>query len=109
MPRKLTLGYLYNFRNPKPWHRPWMENVRCDGAWAPLDFGADDDYMPSIPSRKAASCKTMSPEHAIEQHHSVQARMPIEQFTMLLPSGLRHERLRLYAGLFPAEVLPAVR
>jgi alkanesulfonate monooxygenase SsuD/methylene tetrahydromethanopterin reductase-like flavin-dependent oxidoreductase (luciferase family) len=57
---KLTFGYLYDFRNPQPWHRPWAdlyadtlefifwsESVGFQGAWVPEHHGADDGYMPS--------------------------------------------------------------
>jgi len=57
---KLTFGYLYDFRNPRQWHRPWAdvyaqilefitwsESVGFQGAWVPEHHGADDAYMPS--------------------------------------------------------------
>lgn len=56
----LTFGYLYDFRNPAPWARPWQqvyaeildvvawtEQVGFDGAWVPEHHLADDGYMPS--------------------------------------------------------------
>lgn len=57
---KLSFGYLYDFRNPAPWRRPWAElyseildfavyteSLGFDGAWVPEHHGADDGYMPS--------------------------------------------------------------
>jgi alkanesulfonate monooxygenase SsuD/methylene tetrahydromethanopterin reductase-like flavin-dependent oxidoreductase (luciferase family) len=56
----LTFGYLYDFRNPAQWHRPWTElyseildfaawseSIGFDGAWVPEHHGAEDGYMPS--------------------------------------------------------------
>lgn len=58
--RKLTFGYLFDFRNPLEWHRPWSElysdtldviawteTVGFTGAWVPEHHGADDGYQPS--------------------------------------------------------------
>ena len=58
--KKLTFGYLYDFRNPQQWQRPWSqlyaetldfiswtESVGFDGAWIPEHHGADDAYMPA--------------------------------------------------------------
>jgi alkanesulfonate monooxygenase SsuD/methylene tetrahydromethanopterin reductase-like flavin-dependent oxidoreductase (luciferase family) len=60
MPAKLTFGYLYDFRNPPPWRRPWAElyaetldfiawseTAGFDGAWVPEHHGAEDGYMPT--------------------------------------------------------------
>jgi alkanesulfonate monooxygenase SsuD/methylene tetrahydromethanopterin reductase-like flavin-dependent oxidoreductase (luciferase family) len=57
---KLTFGYLYDFRNPPQWRRPWgelyaeildfaayTESLGFDGAWVPEHHGADDGYMPA--------------------------------------------------------------
>jgi alkanesulfonate monooxygenase SsuD/methylene tetrahydromethanopterin reductase-like flavin-dependent oxidoreductase (luciferase family) len=57
---KLTFGYLYDFRNPEQWRRPWAElygeildfaahteQLGFDGAWVPEHHAADDGYMPS--------------------------------------------------------------
>ena len=57
---KLTFGYLYDFRNPAPWRRPWAglyaaildfaaytETLGFHGAWVPEHHAADDGYMPS--------------------------------------------------------------
>lgn len=56
----LTFGYLYDFRNPEPWRRPWTElyaetldtiawteSVGFQGAWVPEHHNAEDGYMPS--------------------------------------------------------------
>lgn len=56
----LTFGYLYDFRNPPQWQRPWTElyaqtlefirwseSVGFEGAWVPEHHGAEDGYMPS--------------------------------------------------------------
>jgi len=58
--KKLTFGYLYDFRNPQAWRRPWpdlyaetldfiawSENLGFDGAWVPEHHGADDGYVPA--------------------------------------------------------------
>ena len=60
MKSELTFGYLYDFRNPAQWHRPWAElyaetldfiawteSVGFSGAWVPEHHGAEDGYMPS--------------------------------------------------------------
>ncbi|MFT3967058.1 MAG: LLM class flavin-dependent oxidoreductase [Sphingobium sp.] len=60
MPGKITFGYLYDFRNPVQWRRPWpdlyretldviveTESLGFDGAWVPEHHGAQDGYMPS--------------------------------------------------------------
>ena len=60
MNNKLTFGYLYDFRNPPAWRRPWAElyaetldfiswseNVGFEGAWVPEHHGAEDGYVPS--------------------------------------------------------------
>lgn len=57
---ELTFGYLYDFRNPEQWHRPWndiydetldivtwSETAGFDGAWLPEHHGADDGYLPT--------------------------------------------------------------
>src|SRR3546814_15776631 len=57
---KLTFGYLYDFRNPAQWRRPWAElyadildfaahteALGFDRAWVTEHPGADDGYMPS--------------------------------------------------------------
>jgi alkanesulfonate monooxygenase SsuD/methylene tetrahydromethanopterin reductase-like flavin-dependent oxidoreductase (luciferase family) len=57
---KLSFGYLYDFRNPEPWRRPWAElyaeildfvawseGLGFEGAWVPEHHGAQDGYMPS--------------------------------------------------------------
>ncbi len=60
MSRPLTFGYLYDFRNPAPWRRPWSElyaetldliawseTAGFTGAWVPEHHGADDGYQPA--------------------------------------------------------------
>lgn len=60
MKSELTFGYLYDFRNPAQWRRPWAElyaetldfiawteSVGFSGAWVPEHHGAEDGYMPS--------------------------------------------------------------
>jgi alkanesulfonate monooxygenase SsuD/methylene tetrahydromethanopterin reductase-like flavin-dependent oxidoreductase (luciferase family) len=60
MKQKLTFGYLYDFRNPRQWQRPWAdlyaqtleliafsESIGFDGAWVPEHHGAADGYAPS--------------------------------------------------------------
>ncbi len=60
MSKKLTFGYLYDFRNPpqfyRPWPEvyaetldfiPWTESIGFDAAWVPEHHGADDGYLPS--------------------------------------------------------------
>ena len=57
---KLTFGYLYDFRNPAEWRKPWAElyaetldfialseTLGFDGAWVPEHHGAEDGYAPS--------------------------------------------------------------
>jgi alkanesulfonate monooxygenase SsuD/methylene tetrahydromethanopterin reductase-like flavin-dependent oxidoreductase (luciferase family) len=57
---KLSFGYLYDFRNPPQWHRPWAELyaetldfIACSerlgfqGAWVPEHHGAEDGYAPA--------------------------------------------------------------
>lgn len=60
MSGKLTFGYLYDFRNPPQWHRPWeqlygeildaiawSEGAGFSHAWVPEHHMAGDGYMPS--------------------------------------------------------------
>ncbi|MGE7002939.1 LLM class flavin-dependent oxidoreductase, partial [Staphylococcus capitis] len=57
---RLTFGYLYDFRNPQQWQRPWpelyaeildfvawSESVGFEGAWVPEHHAAEDGYQPS--------------------------------------------------------------
>ena len=76
MSTKLTFGYLYDFRNPQPWRRPWTElyaetldtivwteSIGFQGAWVPEHHGAEDGYMPSpmvTLAAIAARTKTMA-------------------------------------------------
>ena len=59
-PRKLSFGYLYDFRNPAPWRRPWdalyaetldlivwSESAGFAGAWVPEHHLAEDGYQTS--------------------------------------------------------------
>ena len=56
----LSFGYLYDFRNPEQWRRPWnvlyeetldvvawSETVGFGGAWVPEHHGAEDGYLPA--------------------------------------------------------------
>jgi alkanesulfonate monooxygenase SsuD/methylene tetrahydromethanopterin reductase-like flavin-dependent oxidoreductase (luciferase family) len=58
--KKLTFGYLYDFRNPQQWRKPWpdlyaqtlefitwTESIGFEGAWVPEHHGAEDGYAPS--------------------------------------------------------------
>jgi alkanesulfonate monooxygenase SsuD/methylene tetrahydromethanopterin reductase-like flavin-dependent oxidoreductase (luciferase family) len=81
MNKKLTFGYLYDFRNPLQWRRPWAdlyaetlefiawsESVGFEGAWVPEHHGADDGYAPSpmvALAAIAARTKTMKLGSAI--------------------------------------------
>ena len=60
MKKKLTFGYLYDFRNPQQWRKPWpdlyaqtlefitwTESIGFEGAWVPEHHGAEDGYAPS--------------------------------------------------------------
>ena len=60
MASPLTFGYLYDFRNPPQWQRPWeelyadvldfiawSEEQGFDGAWVPEHHLAEDGYLPS--------------------------------------------------------------
>ncbi|MET0365332.1 MAG: LLM class flavin-dependent oxidoreductase [Sphingobium sp.] len=60
MPGTINFGYLYDFRNPAQWRRPWAglytetldvivetERLGFHGAWVPEHHGAEDGYMPS--------------------------------------------------------------
>jgi alkanesulfonate monooxygenase SsuD/methylene tetrahydromethanopterin reductase-like flavin-dependent oxidoreductase (luciferase family) len=57
---RLTFGYLYDFRNPHQWRRPWAdlyaeqlefitysESIGFTGAWVPEHHGAEDGYAPA--------------------------------------------------------------
>jgi alkanesulfonate monooxygenase SsuD/methylene tetrahydromethanopterin reductase-like flavin-dependent oxidoreductase (luciferase family) len=57
---KVSFGYLYDFRNPPQWERPWhqlygeildiaawTEEAGFEGAWVPEHHLAEDGYMPS--------------------------------------------------------------
>lgn len=57
---KLTFGYLFDFRNPPAWRRPWealyadtldviaeTEKLGFAGAWLPEHHLAEDGYLPS--------------------------------------------------------------
>lgn len=60
MPGKLTFGYLFDFRNPAQWHKPWhqlygevldvaawTEQAGFGAAWVPEHHLANDGYLPS--------------------------------------------------------------
>ena len=60
MKKKLTFGYLYDFRNPAQWRKPWAdlyaqtlefitwsESIGFEGAWVPEHHGSDDGYAPA--------------------------------------------------------------
>lgn len=60
MSGKLSFGYLYDFRNPEQWRRPWAdlyaetldfiawsETAGFTGAWIPEHHGAEDGYIPA--------------------------------------------------------------
>ena len=60
MAKKLGFGYIYDFRNPEPFRRPWAdlyaetldfiawsESLGFEGAWIPEHHVADDGYIPS--------------------------------------------------------------
>lgn len=60
MAKRLTFGFLYDFRNPEQWKRPfprvyaealdfiaWSEEAGFDGAWVPEHHLASDGYLPS--------------------------------------------------------------
>lgn len=60
MTEKLTFGYLYDFRNPPQWEKPWAdlyaevlefaaytETLGFDGAWVAEHHAADDGYQPA--------------------------------------------------------------
>ncbi|MGE3692966.1 MAG: LLM class flavin-dependent oxidoreductase [Novosphingobium sp.] len=60
MANKLTFGFIYDFRNPPQWHKPWAERYAeildviawteqagFDGAWIAEHHMASDGYMPS--------------------------------------------------------------
>jgi alkanesulfonate monooxygenase SsuD/methylene tetrahydromethanopterin reductase-like flavin-dependent oxidoreductase (luciferase family) len=57
---KLTFGYIYDFRNPPQWRKPWAElyaetlefiswteSIGFAGAWVPEHHMAEDGYIPS--------------------------------------------------------------
>lgn len=75
MSRKITFGYLYDFRNAPQWRKPWTElyaetldviawseTVGFTGAWVPEHHGAEDGYQPApnvILGAVAARTKTI--------------------------------------------------
>lgn len=72
---KLSFGYIYDFRNPRPWRRNWSElyaetldviasteTMGFEGAWLPEHHLSEDGYMPSpivALSAVAAQTKTI--------------------------------------------------
>jgi len=79
--KKMTFGYLYDFRNPEQWRRPWTdlyaetldfiawtESAGFEGAWVPEHHGAADGYAPSplvVLAAIAARTKTIKLGSAI--------------------------------------------
>lgn len=75
MQRKLSFGYLYDFRNPAQWERPWSdlyaetldviawsETVGFAGAWVPEHHNSADGYQPApnvVLAAIAARTKTL--------------------------------------------------
>lgn len=60
MTKRLSFGFLCDFRNPPPWHRPWprfyaemldfiveAERLGFEGIWLPEHHNAEDGFMPS--------------------------------------------------------------
>lgn len=60
MGRRLSFGYLYDFRNPPQWQKPWQqlygevldviaetERLGFEGVWVPEHHCTGDGYMPS--------------------------------------------------------------
>ncbi|TAL02223.1 MAG: LLM class flavin-dependent oxidoreductase [Rhodospirillaceae bacterium] len=60
MKKRLTFGYLYDFRNPPQWRKPWAElyaetlefialteSLGFEGAWVPEHHDSEDGYVPS--------------------------------------------------------------
>lgn len=72
MKSRLSFGYLYDFRNPAQWRRPWAdlyaetlefirwsESVGFEGAWVPEHHGAEDGYVPApLPVLAAVAART---------------------------------------------------
>ncbi|RJF91607.1 LLM class flavin-dependent oxidoreductase [Sphingomonas cavernae] len=53
--------------------------------------------------------KILTPEQAVNYFRAMQARIPVEHFMMMLPSGLPPAKFVPYAELFANEVIPAFR
>ncbi len=78
---KVSFGYLYDFRNPPQWRRPWAqlyaetlefiawtESIGFEGAWVPEHHGSEDGYVPSpliVLAAIAARTKTIKIGSAI--------------------------------------------
>lgn len=74
MSSKLTFGYIYDFRNPSQWQKPWStlygeildaiawsEEAGFAGAWIPEHHMAADGYMPSpLVALSAIAARTRS-------------------------------------------------
>lgn len=70
--QKLTFGYLFDFRNPPQWQRPWAalyaeildviawtDQAGFAGAWVPEHHRANDGYMPTpLVALAAAAART---------------------------------------------------
>jgi alkanesulfonate monooxygenase SsuD/methylene tetrahydromethanopterin reductase-like flavin-dependent oxidoreductase (luciferase family) len=72
MSGRLGFGYLYDFRNPPQWHRPWdrlygeildavawSESAGFSHAWVPEHHMAGDGYMPSPLVAMSARTRTL--------------------------------------------------
>ncbi len=60
MSKRIGFGFLLDFRNPPPWHRPWAqfyaemidfavhaEELGFDGIWLPEHHNAEDGFLPA--------------------------------------------------------------
>jgi alkanesulfonate monooxygenase SsuD/methylene tetrahydromethanopterin reductase-like flavin-dependent oxidoreductase (luciferase family) len=122
MSGKLTFGYLYDFRNPPQWHRPWHRlygEVLDAIAWSdgagfshasiPEHHMATDGYIPSpIVAMAAIAARTTTLRIAsgialAPLYNPV--RFATDMFAM--PPGLPVERFVHYAGIVASPVAPA--
>ena len=113
---KLTFGYLYDFRNPAQWRRPWAdlyaetldviawsESAGFKGVWLPEHHGAEDGYMPSPDGCAGGDCGPHQDHYALAPVDLAVRRG--ELVTLLGPSGCgKSTILNLFAGLIdPSE------